>query len=229
MTKREQNIERKRFIYSLVFPVFFLIIFWLVKLIEYTLDYSFARYGILPLHTKGLLGIVFSPLIHGDFDHLISNSVPFLVLSTGLFYFYRDYALRVFFLIYFFTGLWVWLAGETAYHIGASGVIYGLASFLFFSGLINGNKSLAAISLVVVFAYGSMIWGVLPLQEGISWESHLFGAITGFLLSLWYARKMPKTEQIIPEDDDDDEFSDYDITDENYTDIRYYYQEEEEE
>ena len=220
MTKA--NPDRKRFIHSLVFPVFFLLIIWLIKTVEFTLDYSFVKYGVYPQRVSGLIGIILSPLIHGSFQHLISNSVPFLVLSVALFYFYKNISYKVFGLIYLFTGFWVWLAAREAYHIGVSGVIYGLTTFLFFSGLIHKNKSLSVISLLVVFLYGGSMWGVLPLKEGVSWESHLFGAITGALLSLWFARSSPDFNK---EPKKYQDYSNINISYDNIKNINYFYEE----
>ena len=220
--------EKRRLKFSLIPPVFFLLIMWIVKIIEYTLDYNWFVYGILPLKLKNLTGIIFSPFLHGDFDHLISNSVPFLFLGTALFYFYRDFAYKVFFLIYILSGLWVWVAAREAYHIGASGMVYGLASFLFFSGLIHKNRALASLSLIIVFLYGSMVWGVLPIKDGVSWESHLFGAVTGLILTLAYARKSPFSFQIKKEITDDlNEFSEPSTGNDDPVKINYFYKDEE--
>ncbi len=177
------NIEKRRLKLSLIVPVFFLTAMWIVKFYEYSFDLNFARYGIYPRKINNLTGILLSPFIHGSFDHLISNSAPFLILGSSLFYFYKESAYKVFLLIWILSGFWVWIAGRPAYHIGASGMVYGFASFIFFSGLLNKNKSLLSISLLVVFLYGSMVWGVLPLKPHISWESHLLGVITGLILS----------------------------------------------
>lgn len=216
--------EKKRLKFSLIPPVFFLLIMWVVKILEYSLDNNWFIYGIFPLKVKNLTGILFSPFLHGDFDHLISNSIPFLFLGTALFYFYREFAYKVFFFIYLLSGFWVWLAAREVYHIGASGMVYGLASFLFFSGLIHKNRALASLSLIIVFLYGSMIWGVLPIFEGMSWESHLFGAVTGLILSLGFARKQTFIDPIETETFDElDEFSEPSISDDDYTKIHYFY------
>ncbi len=220
--------EKRRLKFSLIPPVFFLLIMWIVKIIEYTLDYNWFVYGILPLKLKNLTGIIFSPFLHGDFDHLISNSVPFLFLGTALFYFYKDFAYKVFFFIYILSGLWVWVAAREAYHIGASGMVYGLASFLFFSGLIHKNRALASLSLIIVFLYGSMVWGVLPIKDGVSWESHLFGAVTGLILTLAYARKSPFSFQIKKEITDElNEFSEPSTGNDDPVKINYFYKDEE--
>ncbi|MCF6365918.1 MAG: rhomboid family intramembrane serine protease [Bacteroidales bacterium] len=222
--------EKKRLRFSLILPVFFLLIMWSVKIIEYSLNLHLYKYGIFPLKFENLTGILFAPFIHGDFDHLFSNTFPFLFLGTALFYFYREYALKVFLLIYFFSGFWVWLAARSAYHIGASGIIYGLASFLFFSGIIHKNRALSAVSLIVVFIYGSMVWGILPIKPEISWEGHLFGAVTGFILTLAFAKKIPEEYIVEPETNDDlSEFSAPDLSDDYYSEVKYHIKKEDEE
>ena len=184
--------EKKRFIHSLVFPVFFVFVIWSIKGIEVLFNTDFAFLGIFPLKAKGLIGIITAPLIHSDFKHLIANSIPILILGTGVFYFYNKVAYKVFFLSYFIANVWIWFGARQAYHIGASGLVYSFAAFLFFSGVFQKNIKLMAISLLVVFLYGSMIWGVLPIQPHISWESHLMGAVAGLVLSVFYKDKGPK-------------------------------------
>jgi membrane associated rhomboid family serine protease len=166
-------------------------LFWLVKFIENLYSISLAELGIFPLHVEGLPGILLSPFIHGSYSHLISNSVPFLVLSFALFYFYRSLAYRIFILIYILSGICVWLGGRESWHIGASGLVYGLASFLFFSGIFRRDMNLLTISIIVVFLYGSMFWGIFPLKPEISWESHLWGAASGLVLSWYYRHQGP--------------------------------------
>lgn len=183
--------EKKRFYHSLVFPSFFLFLIWFVKLTETGLETSFIRLGVFPGKWSGLPGILTSPLIHSDYKHLADNSVPVFVLSLAIFYFYREIAYRIFFTVYFISGLLVWIIGRDAYHIGASGLIYGFAAFLFLSGVIRKNTSLLAISLLVSFLYGSLVWGILPYDYRISWEAHLMGALTGLGLAVFYRDKGP--------------------------------------
>ncbi len=202
--------EQKRFFYSLVFPGLFIIIIWMVKISEILLETDFAFLGIFPLKAKGLIGILTAPLIHSDIQHLIANSVPLLILSTGLFYFYNKIALKVFFLSYLIANIWIWFGARQAYHIGASGLVYSFASFLFFGGVVQKNVKLMAISLLVIFLYGSMIWGVLPIQPHISWESHLMGAIAGAILALYYKNQGPPTKRYSWEFEDDEELDDED-------------------
>ncbi len=187
----DKDTERKIFKYSLLFSVLIVGSFWVVKVIEDYLGKDLTEYGILPLQLDGLKGIILSPFIHSNYDHLISNSVPFLVLSFALFYFYRKLAYRILFLIYLLSGLCVWLGGRDAYHVGASGIIYGLASFLFFSGVFRKDANLLTISIIVVFLYGSMFWGIFPLKPGISWESHFWGWVSGLVLARYYRNHGP--------------------------------------
>ena len=179
--------EKRKFIYSLLIPIGLLFIMWMVKIIEYSFNISFVNFGNYPLDIKGVKGIFLMPFIHGDWDHLIANSVPFLILSSALFYFYSSISVRVLVGIWFLSGIWVWFGGRPSWHIGASGLIYGLSSFLFVSGLIRKDTRLAALALIVTFLYGSLIWGAFPdffpKEKNISWEGHLGGAIAGLVLA----------------------------------------------
>jgi membrane associated rhomboid family serine protease len=183
--------ENIRLFSGIIIPLVFILIMWGVKIFEFLFNEDFSDYGILPQTVVGLKGIILTPFIHSDFSHLISNTVPFFILGSSVFYFYNKVAFKVFIYIWILPGAWVWLAARNAYHIGASGMVYGFASFLFFSGIIHRVRSLIAVSFTVVFLYGSMLWGVFPVIEGMSWESHLFGAIIGFLLSFFFAEQHP--------------------------------------
>lgn len=201
--------EKERLVSSILFPAIFVIIIWFVKLVETLFHLELHIWGIFPKQLFGLRGVVLSPLIHGDFAHLASNSLPLLVLGSALFYFYRPVAFRVFLLSWLITGLWVWVMARPSYHIGASGIIYSLAAFLFASGIIRKHPRLIALSLLVVFLYGSMVWGIFPIKERISWESHLMGMICGFLLAYFFRHYGPQritySWEENDEDDEDDE------------------------
>jgi membrane associated rhomboid family serine protease len=197
--------EKKRFLYSLVFPAFFLLLLWMVKAFETSMDLSFVQGGVYPRRLSGLKGILFSPLIHGDWKHLLDNSLPVFFLSLALFYFYRDIAYKIWFLIYFVGGILLWGFGRQAYHIGASGLIYGLASFLFLSGVIRRVRSLMAISLLVVFWYGGMVWGLLPFDFQVSFEAHITGAVAGIILAVVYRDQGPEPEPVLPDEEAEDE------------------------
>lgn len=205
------RIQRRLFFHSLVVPCFFLLIIWLVKIVEVVLNVDLAIYGVYPLHLEGLRGIVFAPLIHSGFRHLFNNSFPILFLGIALFYFYRGLAYKVFFLIYILSGIWLWFFGRTAYHIGASGLIYGMASFLFFSGIFRKYIRLMAISLIVVFFYGSLIWGLLPLKPNVSWEAHLMGGIAGLILAIYYRNEGPQRPKYSWEKEEENFYDDEDL------------------
>ncbi len=197
--------EKKRFIYSLVFPTFFLLLLWAVKFFEISMELSFVEGGVYPRKWSGLQGILFSPMIHGDWKHLLDNSMPVFFLSLALFYFYRDIAYKIWGLIYFLGGILLWGVGREAYHIGASGLIYGLAAFLFLSGLIRRVNSLTAISLLVVFWYGSMVWGLLPFDFEVSFEAHITGAVSGLILAVVYRDQGPEPQRSELDDEEDEE------------------------
>jgi membrane associated rhomboid family serine protease len=191
--------------YSLLVPLIFIVICWCSKLIELSLNTSFYYLGIYPLELKGLIGIVTAPFIHENFKHLLNNTVPFLIFGWGLFYFYRPIALKVLLLIWIMTGIWVWVGARPAYHIGASGIVYGMAFFLFFSGAIRKTPALAAVALIVVFLYGSMIWGIFPFIPDISWESHLSGGLAGLILAILFRNEGPPPPRYEWEDEIDEE------------------------
>ncbi len=145
-------------------------------------------------------------MIHANTEHLFSNTLPLLILGTMLFYFYNKTAFRVFIILYFGTGIWVWLGARPAYHIGSSGIVYGLSSFIFTSGALIRSIRLMAVSLLVVFLYGSLIWGLFPIDWKISWESHLSGFIIGIFLAFYFKKDHEYLKDPVPEylDDEDD-------------------------
>jgi membrane associated rhomboid family serine protease len=171
----QEQDDLKKFKFSLVLPIFFVFLLWLIKIVDYSENLNLFEYGVYPRELIGLRGIFLSPLIHSNLNHLLSNSVPLLILGTGVIYFYRELAYRVIGFVWLISGISVWIFARQNYHIGASGLIYGLAAFLFLSGVIRKDVRLAAISLVVVFMYGSLVWGIFPFYPQISWEYHLFG------------------------------------------------------
>ena len=191
--EREGAFYRKKLFLSMIIPGIFVFLMWMVKIVEVLFDIDLSQFGIYPLSIKGLRGIIFSPFIHADFTHLFNNSVPLFFLSIALFYFYSEVALKVFIGTYFITGFLVWIAGRDAWHIGASGLVYGLASFLFFSGIIRRYFRLIALSLLIVFLYGSMVWGLFPgVYKNVSWESHMLGFFSGVVLAVWYKNEGPQ-------------------------------------
>lgn len=181
---------------AIIYPLALLAAIWLIYYAEQLFTgIEWVRLGVYPRTLKGLIGVLFMPFIHApnDISHIVNNSLPILFLTATLVYFYRDIALKVFFLGWLLTGLGVWIiaANHGSYHIGISGIIYALASFIFVSGYIRQYLPLQAMALFVAFVYGGMVWGVFPTSERISWEGHLSGAIVGILLAIWFSEKGP--------------------------------------
>jgi len=187
--------EEKRVLHSLYVPFLLVLLMWAVRIIQTAGGYDLSFLGIYPLKWQGLVGIITTPFIHSDFSHLIANTVPIIVLGAALVYFYHGIAFRILALIWLFTGFWVWIGGREAWHIGASGVVYGLAAFILVSGIIRKHTGLMAMALVVVFLYGSLIWGIFPEffpDRNISWEAHLYGLVAGVVLAFFYRKEGPQ-------------------------------------
>ena len=196
--------DKKKLLSSFLPPLIFTTIIWFVKLFEIVINKSLFTYGIFPRTFEGLWGIFTSPFIHSDFEHLLSNTFPILFLGTGLFYFYPNSSRKVIIIIIVTTGLLVWGVGRPSYHIGASGIIYGLVSFIFFSGIFRWDRRSIVLSLIVTFLYGSLTWGVLPLDDKISWESHLSGAIVGFICAIIFKKEDPYDKYAGMEDENEE-------------------------
>lgn len=188
-------IEKQHLLSSLFIPFLFLLIMWAVKIIEYNFELSFAHFGVFPQRLSGLKGLLFSPFIHKDFTHLINNSYPILILGGILFSIYRKIALQLFIWLFFIANFWLWIIGRPSFHIGASGIIYALASFLLVSGIVQKNPRLSAVSMLIIFLYGSMIWGLLPTKELISWEGHLAGFMAGIVVAIFFRKDGPKRKK----------------------------------
>jgi membrane associated rhomboid family serine protease len=193
---------------SLKFSAIVLIIIWSVKIFEIVFDYDFTEYGVLPRKLNGLIGILFSPLIHSDVNHLLSNSLPVIILCLLIFNFYSQIAKKILIYLYFISGLWLWCIGRESFHIGASGLIYAMASFLFFSGILRKNSQLSAVALLVIFIYGGLFWGLFPIHKNVSWEGHLTGFIAGILVSFIFRKDGPKRKKYNWEIEEDLEVND---------------------
>ena len=188
--------EKKLSFISIFIPLLFVILLGLILSFEIVFKIDLNYLGINPRTINGLAGIIFMPLLHENFSHWISNAIPLLVLGFSLIYFYRQVAYKLILAIWFFDGLGVWIMARPALHIGASGLVYGLVSFLLFSGLIRKNKNLLALALTVVVLYGSILYGVFPIDESISWEGHLFGFLAGIGGAVYYKNSGPTDDPI---------------------------------
>lgn len=189
-------------------PALVVLFLWIVYLLDQTFELDLYRFGILPRTIRGLGGILTSPFIHGDAEHVLNNSIPLLVLGSSLLYFFPRVAGRVVLVSWLVSGLWVWISARSSFHIGASGVVYGLAAFLFTSGLIRKQRTLMGLSMLVVFLYGSLLWGIFPIVPRISWESHFWGGAAGVVMAYLYRHIPAAVRDPKPitwdEDEDDD-------------------------
>ena len=181
MAEKENNILSK-----LLFPIGVVMLMWLVKIVEVIQNYKYTRWGIFPRDIDGLPGIVAAPFIHSDWEHLMSNSIPMLALMSMVMVFYKRVAIPSVIIITIFTGFTVWLFARDAYHVGASGVVYGLVAFLAWTGIFRRNLKSIILALVMLVAFGSYFHGIVPNKEGVSWESHLFGGLVGIFTAFLF-------------------------------------------
>ena len=203
LTREKNKIRKNELINAAALPILFTIILWVIEIGAEMSGVRMIKLGIHPHSVEGLLGILTAPLIHADIDHLLSNTAPLLLVGTGMIYFYKELAYKVFILVWLMSGSWVWLFAREEYHIGASGLIYGFVFFLFFSGIFRKDTRLLAVSLLVTFLYGSLVWGILPINQYISWEGHLFGSLAGILCAFYYRAEgpiKPKPQWLIDEE-----------------------------
>lgn len=184
----------------LTIPILYILVIWMLYFFEIKFGYNFNKYGVYPRQFKGLRGIFFTHFIHSNTSHLFNNSIPLFVLLLSIFMFYKEVALKVLAYGALLTGFLTWIIARESYHIGASGVVYLLFSFVFSSGILKKHFRLVALSLIVIFLYGSMIWYVLPIKDGMSWEGHLSGFVIGLVLAFLYKNKgIKKTEPYFEE------------------------------
>ena len=209
-----KTYEKKRIIFSLIFPLFLAFLMFAVRMTEYVENVNWYFLGIRPLKLEGLTGILTMPFIHADWKHLLNNLPPFIMLSVGVFYFYRPIGYKVFFTIYFLANILLWFAARDSWHVGASGLIYGLSAFLFVSGIFRRYIPLLAIALLVVFLYGSLVWGLFPWHQFVtySWEGHFWGTFAGIFAAFIYRRQGPQrpvVEDVYDENDENDDENPY--------------------
>lgn len=211
-TAEMQNNENKqqaipRFYYTVFIPAVLTLFMFLVFILEKGMDWDFHKAGVFPRQLKSLWTIFTFVFVHSGWSHLLNNAISFFVLSAALYYFYKQIANRVFFLLYISSGFILWIVGRESWHVGASGLVYALASFLFFSGLMRRHIPLVAISLVVTFLYGNMFWHLFPWQpnDPISWEGHLAGGISGLLYAAVFYKQGPQRPVKVWDEEDESE------------------------
>nr|WP_321225002.1 rhomboid family intramembrane serine protease [uncultured Psychroserpens sp.] len=192
--------NQQQFKYStgvIAYPLFFVLTLWIVFWMQVRFFPRIKRLGVYPQELEGLLGVFTSPFIHADIEHLYHNSIPLFILSVALFYFYRKISWKVLFFGILLSGLFTWVIGRPANHIGASGLVYVLVSFIFFKGIFAKHFRLIALSLIVIFLYGSMIWYAFPVKDGMSWEGHLGGLLSGLLFAIIFRKAIAKPERYV--------------------------------
>lgn len=175
---------RANFRLALKIALGFVALIWLIDIVNWALALELQRFGVRPRQLAGLPGILLAPLLHGGPVHLVANSLPLLVLGTGMLYLYPNSALTVLPAVYLGPGIAVWLFAGGSVHVGSSGLVYGLASYVFVAGVLRLDRRAIAASLLVSFLYGSLVWGVLPIQPGVSWQTHLAAALIGLALAI---------------------------------------------
>lgn len=179
---------QRNFKLALNLAVWFAGFLWLILIVDAVFDLGLARYGLRPRHLDGLIGVLTAPLLHSGAEHLFSNTLPLLVSLTTVLYLYPRSSLRVIPVIWLGSGVLAWIIGRHSLHFGASGFVYGLLAFVFISGILRLDMRSVAVSIMVWFLYGSMVWGVLPIRPNMSWELHLSGAILGVVMAIVYRR-----------------------------------------
>jgi membrane associated rhomboid family serine protease len=195
------------------------IILWLIQITNALFNLELVQYGVYPREIAGLRGVLFAPLIHGSFAHLFSNTLPLLVMGTAMLLGYPRSSKLVLPVIYFGVGLMVWIFGRESFHVGASGINFGLLAFVFVIGALRWDKKAIALSCLVFFMYGSMIWGIFPTEPGVSFESHFFGALIGILCAIIFRNvdAKPPVKRYDWEGEDETEISEEYFKDDNHT------------
>ena len=194
MAEKESDIIKK-----LVFPISIVAVMWLVKIVEVARNHKYTTLGIFPRDIEGAIGIITAPFIHSDWQHLMSNSLPLLMLMSILMVFYRRVAIPSVLIITVLTGFTVWLFARESYHVGASGVVYGLVAFLAWTGIFRRNLKSIILSLVVLVMYSGYFHGIVPNKEGVSWESHLFGGLVGIFTAFLFKNVKEDDEALRPD------------------------------
>ncbi|EKQ70260.1 putative membrane protein [Leptolyngbyaceae cyanobacterium JSC-12] len=173
----------------------FILTLWVLELVDTVLLHGqLNRLGIRPRRLSGLRGILFAPLLHGDLAHLAANTIPLAVMGWLIMLNGLNTFLLVTAVVWLISGLGAWLlGGSNTMHLGASGLVFGYFGFLLLRGYFEQSFSAIAIAVLVGLLYGSMIWGILPVHRGKSWQSHLFGFVGGGIV----ARHLPDLQNVL--------------------------------
>jgi membrane associated rhomboid family serine protease len=206
---------RANFRLAVKIAIGFVALLWSIQLLNSVLGLGPEDFGVRPRELAGLPGILFAPLVHGGFEHLLANSLPLVILGTAMLYLYPTAARIVLPAVYVGTGVAVWFFAKGSSHVGASGLIYGLVSYIFVAGLIRRDRRAIAASLLVCFMYGASVWGLLPIERGVSWETHLAAALIGLVIAIALRRRdIPPRHRYSWEEENDNAESEKD----NYAD-----------
>lgn len=199
--------EIQKILLAFVLPLLLLFTLYTLRIMESIMDWDFITWGIYPKTTKGIMGIITSPLIHAGWSHLFANTLPLLFLSWCLLYFYKDLGIGIFFFVWVLSGILTFIIGKPGWHIGASSIIYSLAFFLFFSGILRKYIPLIALSLLITFLYGSLIWNMFPQFASVStsWEGHLAGAVAGIIAAILFRYKGPQRPEPFLDEEENEE------------------------
>lgn len=200
------DAESRQFIRRLGFPIGFVLFLWVIHVVKLFLGMDLVHLGVFPRSIDGLPGILTGPMIHGSWEHLFSNSISFLILGAIMFWFYPRIAFRSIVWMYILSGLGIWIIGQPhSFHIGASGVIYGMVSFVFWSGIFRRNVKSVVLALIVLVLYAGFFEGIVPGKEGISWEGHLSGGIAGIIMAWFYRKDIEPDEVEVPVEEVEEE------------------------
>jgi membrane associated rhomboid family serine protease len=196
--------EKKRSVReSIVLTTAFVLVLWSVRLAESLIGVSLTGLGVYPQSAGGLVGVVTAPLIHSSWEHLVSNTLPLLLLGSMLLYGYPRSRFWVLPVVWLLSGLGVWLFARQSHHIGASGIAHGLFFYLFIAGIFRRDKRSIALLMIAFFMYGTMLWTIFPYEPGVSFEYHLFGGLAGALCAILFRQwdPAPKVKSYVWEQD----------------------------
>jgi len=188
----KKNTSWKQAKEAFKYTFFFLLIFWILQFLKLIIGLNLNHLGIYPRSVYGLIGLITAPFIHGNLQHLIANTLPFGIFCFLFFSIYRRKAWQRFILIWITAGFITWLIGRPAWHIGASGIIYALASFLIFGGILSRKFLLILLSVLLLIIYSGLIWGIFPSDTQTSWEGHLAGALSGLFWAYSFRKSLRK-------------------------------------